>query len=444
MSTVTDAPPDRLMAALQLAMQTHQAGELDEAEQIYREVLSQAPRQADALHLLGVLHAQRRQWAAAQDLLEQAIAANPAEAMFYNNLGNVHVERQQIADAESMYAKALELDGGRLDALSNLGMLLGRTGRHEDAERLLRQAVELAPDNQDWRQNLVNLYLRLGRQADALQQCHDGLLLAPDSRELRALLVRAYTHQGLIDRALQVLREWVKDSPDDAHARHHLAALSGEQVPERADDLYVAHLFDRFASSFDANLADLSYKAPEWVAQAVARRVGDAHRNLMTLDAGCGTGLCGALLAPYASRLVGVDLSVGMLRRAADRGCYTDLFKGELVTFLLHSGLKFELIVSADTLCYFGNLQPFADAAKLALQPGGALVFTVEALGGQAPETGYRLHTHGRYSHSDNYVRATLQGAGLDDVTLQAVVLRNEGDTPVDGWLVSALAPRGH
>jgi predicted TPR repeat methyltransferase len=206
----------------------------------------------------------------------------------------------------------------------------------------------------------------------------------------------------------------------------------------------VAHLFDRFASSFDANLADLSYKAPEWVADDVARRVGAPRQNLVTLDAGCGTGLCGPLLAPYASRLVGVDLSVGMLRRAADRGHYTDLFKAELVTFLLHSGLMFELIVSADTLCYFGNLQAFASAAKMALQPGGAVVFTVEALSGEAPETGYRLHTHGRYSHSDRYVQAALQDAGLDDVTLQAVVLRNEGDTPVDGWLVSALAPRGH
>ena len=436
-----DGTADAIAATLQRAMQCQQAGRLDDADQHYRQVLAQAPRHADALHLLGVLQAQRRDFVQAQDLIWQAITVKPDEAMFHNNLANVCIERGLLAEAEPLYVRAIELDGGRLDALSNLGLLLARTGRTADAERLLLRAVELAPDNPDWRQNLANLYLKLGRETDALQQCHDGLVIAPRSRVLRALLVLAYGSFGHLDRAAQVLRAWVKAEPDDPYPRHHLAACTGEQVPERASDQYVASVFDGFARSFDAKLADLSYQAPALVAAAVASLAGLPTKALDLLDAGCGTGLCGPLLAPFAKKLVGVDLSEGMLRGAVERGDYDELFQGELVAFLEACPGGFDGVASADTLCYFGALAHFAAAAKAALRPGGWLVFTVEALQGAASESGYRLQGHGRYSHSQAYVSKSLLQAGLQDVATQAVVLRNEGGKPVDGWLVSARAP---
>ena len=54
-----------------------------------------------------------------------------------------------------------------------------------------------------------------------------------------------------------------------------------------------------------------------------------AHR-LDVLDAGCGTGLCGALVAPFARRLLGVDLSEGMLAHAMEKSVYHELFKAKL------------------------------------------------------------------------------------------------------------------
>ena len=440
MSTPTLAMPDPSAALLQQAMQHQQKGRLDEAEQHYRTLLAQQPRHADALHMLGVLYAQRRDFAQAQELIWQAITVNPDEAMFHNNLANVLVERGQPQAAEDMYVRAIELDGGRIDALSNLGLLLSRTGRADQAERLMLRAVELAPDNPDWRQNLANLYLKLGREADALQQCHDGLVIAPRSRVLRGLLVLAYLAFGHRERAVDVLQAWVKTDPDDPYPRHHLAACTGQQVPERASDHYVASVFDGFAKSFDAKLADLSYQAPQLVADEVGRLSGPPAQTLDVLDAGCGTGLCGPLLAPHARTLSGVDLSEGMLRRAVDRDLYQGLYQAELVHFLLNCGQTYDLIVSADTLCYFGVLDAFAAAVAQTLRPGGVLVFTVEALLDETPESGYRLNGHGRYSHLRGYVEAALHTAGLAQIDLQAVVLRNEGGKPVDGWLVSARA----
>ncbi len=433
--------PDLLTASVQQAMQCHAAGRLDDAKTIYQQVLAQAPDHPDALHLLGVLAAQQGDPVQAHGLIWRAIAANPGEAMFHNNLANVCVERGRLDEAEALYVRAIELDGSRLDALSNLGLLLRRCGRAADAEKLLRRVVELAPGNPAWRQNLANLYLSLGREGDALQQCYDGLVVAPRSQPLRSLMVMAYTAMGLNDKARDVLIAWQQAEPGNPFPRHHLAACTGQQVPERAADDYITGVFDAFARSFDAKLADLSYQAPGLVAAEVARRAGPPGRALAVLDAGCGTGLCGPLLAPFAQHLTGVDLSEGMLRKAVDRQVYDALMQGELVAFLGSQPGAYDLVASADTLCYFGSLLAFSVAVRAALRHGGLLVFTVEAHDDDAGQPDFILHGHGRYSQSRRYVESALCGAGLVGIETQAVVLRQESGKPVAGWLVSACAP---
>ena len=102
---------------------------------------------------------------------------------------------------------------------------------------------------------------------------------------------------------------------------------------------------------------------------------------------------------------------------------------------------SYDLIVSADTLCYFGELHAVARGAARALRAGGSLVFTVEALADEATGgSGYRLNPHGRYSHREAYVREVLVAAGFAPVELQHVHLRTEGGKPVEGWLVCARA----
>ena len=440
MSMPQSTATESLAMALQQAMQCQQQGQLDAAQAIYQQVLDDHPRQADALHLLGVLHAQRRDFARAHELIWQAITVNPDEAMFHNNLANVCVERGLPDEAEPLYARAIELDNARIDALSNLGLLMSRTHREVEAEALFARAVELDPANPDWRHNLANLYLRLGRIPEALQLTHDGLITTPRSRILRAMLAQSYIMLDQRELAAEVLRAWIQSDPDDPYPHHHLPACTGEQVPERASDRYVASVFDSFAGSFDVKLAKLSYQAPGLVAAEVARRCGPPAARLKVLDAGCGTGLCGPLLAPFASQLDGVDLSEGMLRLAVERHNYDGLYKGELVAFLQASPAGFDTVVSADTLCYFGALEGFAAAVVGALRPAGLLVFTAEALADETPESSYRLKEHGRYSHSRRYILSALLAAGLLSIDIQPVVLRNEGGLPVDGWLVSAQA----
>ena len=142
-----------------------------------------------------------------------------------------------------------------------------------------------------------------------------------------------------------------------------IAACSGRDVPARASDAFIEQTFDSFAGSFDAKLAKLLYRAPALVAAMLADSDVEASKSLDVLDAGCGTGLCGPLIAPYARRLVGVDLSARMLAQAQARNVYDELVKCELTAYLRDSPGAFDVIVSADTLVYFGPLQDVVAAS---------------------------------------------------------------------------------
>ena len=128
-----------------------------------------------------------------------------------------------------------------------------------------------------------------------------------------------------------------EEEPDNPIARHMLAACSGRDVPPRASDAFIETTFDSFAASFDSKLAKLQYRAPALVAEMLAESGAEASRSLDVLDAGCGTGLCGPLIAPYARRLVGVDLSESMLAQARAREVYDELVKRELTAYLRDS-----------------------------------------------------------------------------------------------------------
>src|ERR1700722_15056842 len=70
-----------------VAVEHHQGGNLQVAEQCYRQILMADSRHADSYHLLGVIAAQSGRYDAAVTLIRQAVNLNPAVAEYHSNLG---------------------------------------------------------------------------------------------------------------------------------------------------------------------------------------------------------------------------------------------------------------------------------------------------------------------------------------------------------------------
>lgn len=424
------------LEALKLASQLHSDQQIEPAERLYRMLLDIQPDDPNVMHYLGVLLCQSARPEEGLVLIQRSLQRDASVAAWHNNLGNVMLDAGRLDEASQAYQRCLDLDPDHGEVLNNLAVLQRRLGKFADAEATLLRAVERKPEFAGSHHNLAALCFEKKRIDEGLAHCVKALQLEPRNASTRHVLGLALMRLGRQEEAAQTYREWLALEPDSEQALHYLAACTGENVPERASQMYVEKVFDDFAASFDAKLASLDYRAPQLVGEAVGRLYGSSHRSLAVLDAGCGTGLCAPWLAPYAGRLVGVDLSQAMLDQAAARACYDELVKADLVAFLQSQLSAFDLIVSADTLCYFGHLDGAIQGAANALRADGLLCFTVEIHeDGMEP---YRLNPHGRYSHHRSYVESVLQGAGFDGMDFAEVVLRQELAMPVAGWLVSA------
>lgn len=155
--------------AVDLAIQYHQAGQLTEAESIYRQVLRVDPRHADALHYLGVISHQQEDPETAVELISKAIQSAPDNASYHSNLGEAFRALGRFDEATAAYEKALTIDPAFAMAHNNLANVLADSGQKEDALARYDKATALLPDDPEIQLNRANLLMELARSREAVE-----------------------------------------------------------------------------------------------------------------------------------------------------------------------------------------------------------------------------------------------------------------------------------
>ena len=213
---------------LALAIRHLQAGNLSEAERLYRWILQRSPQHADALNLLGVTAVQQGKPDEAIAHIGRALRINPANATFHYNLALAH---QAAGDREAAilnYQRAAALKSDYFDALSNLGSLLLNTGETEEAESSYRRALRLAPANAMAHHNLGALLLVKNSNDEAAACFREAVRLNPDYFEAHNGLGTALLAEELFDEAAPCFNEALRLRPIYARAHNNLGmALAG-------------------------------------------------------------------------------------------------------------------------------------------------------------------------------------------------------------------------
>ncbi len=169
-----------IKAAMQTGLRHHQAGELDTAQRFYREALAADPRQADALHLLGVIAHQRGEDEAAAGLIGQAIAVSPGFASYHANLGNVLVALGRFEAGIAAYDSALRLQPDFAEAHYNLGNAYLALERFDSARAAYNAALRLRPEYAEALANRGKAQMGLGQTEAAIESFEAALRLRPD------------------------------------------------------------------------------------------------------------------------------------------------------------------------------------------------------------------------------------------------------------------------
>jgi predicted O-linked N-acetylglucosamine transferase (SPINDLY family) len=174
---------------LNQAVAHHQAGQLAQAEALYRQVLQAAPDQPDALRLLGLIALQVGQYAMALPLLDKAIQARPGFAEAYADRGNALHRLQQYQAAVESYDQAIRLKPGFAEAYSDRGVALFMLGQYQADLESCDQAIRLKPDLAAAHGNRAAALLRLRQFQPALESCDRAIRLNPG-------LVEAHGNRG--------------------------------------------------------------------------------------------------------------------------------------------------------------------------------------------------------------------------------------------------------
>ncbi len=385
----------------------HLAGDLTAAESAYRALREAYPEHPKPMHELGVLLVQRGDVDEGMELLIDAVSHDHLVADWHHDLGCALIEHHRrydltLSQVQTHFHRALRLNANHLYAHVNLSQIHETQGDVDSALHWMSRASVLDPGAGQWVIRRSELLLQMSRAEEAELLCST----------------------------------WLKRHGPSALMEHYLQAQTGKGVSSRASDEYVTQVFDNYAVTFDSHLALLDYQAPRHVGETMARYRGSSLASLDILDAGCGTGLCAPHVRPMARRLVGIDLSPRMLDRARMRGGYDELHASELMSYAQAHALEFDVIICADTLCYFGDLTAALEAFYAALRPGGILVFTLEQQ--LQDNAAYTLGKSGRYQHPRSYVDHVLQCSDWKHIDVSAVHLRNERQQSVAGWLVCA------
>ncbi|MEZ5565462.1 MAG: tetratricopeptide repeat protein [Gammaproteobacteria bacterium] len=206
----------------------HQAGHLDQAEPLYRAVLEQQPKHGDALHLLGVLHYQQRDPAAAVPLIEAALRIIPGNAQAHAGLGLALLRLNRLEEALAAFDRALVLKPDFDQALSRRGAALQGLGRHAEALVSLDRALVYSAHDPETLNDHAAALISLGRPAEALADCDRALALQPGISQVLNNRGVALCNLGRKQEAVAAFRAALVAAPDVAGFHANLGATLQE------------------------------------------------------------------------------------------------------------------------------------------------------------------------------------------------------------------------
>ena len=286
----TGAPNSQVMTVREvvaLAEQHREAGRVAEAENLCRQILQSFPKNAPALHLLGIIAHQSGKAEVGIELLKRAVAARDDVPLYHsnlgemlrlsgrakeaiaagqraieldpnspsalNNLGIAHFDSEDYASAEACYRRALALDPNFAEAHSNLGNVLRTTKRAEEAIPAYNRAIELKPGYAQAYNNLGSALRDLKRAAESEPVYLKALALRPDDPATLNNLALALMELQRHEEALGILQRSVALDPRNGRTYTYLGSTLRELERDEEAEASVRHALVLDAKDADAH-----------------------------------------------------------------------------------------------------------------------------------------------------------------------------------------------
>jgi protein O-GlcNAc transferase len=207
---------------LKKAVQYHRSGQLQEAENIYKEILKINPNHPDCLYLLGLMAHQTGENDKAVDLINKAIENDPDNAVYHNDLGNAFLRQNKIDEAISCYETAVQLKPDLSEAHYNMGNAFLRQRRLNEAISCYQKALHLNPDDAEVYNYMANAFRDQGNLNEAISCYQQAIQLKPDYALAHNSMGIAFERQGKLNEAIPCYQQAIQLKPDYAEAYYNM------------------------------------------------------------------------------------------------------------------------------------------------------------------------------------------------------------------------------
>ena len=422
---------------LKKAINKHKAGQHSIAQSLYKKILKSSPQHIDANYMLGTSLAETGQASQALQYVRRAEQQAPDSQYIKNNLGNIYRMLGDYENALAKYNEALSIQPDMIQALNNLAIVQRRLNNSQQAIALYKQAITNKPD-------FIEAHYNLGKscwddgQYDNAYACFQRVLeIDPQHALAIQELGKYYMHAGEREKAIECFEKYLGLVDEDTcGAKLKLSYLNAGDMPGRQPDQLVRQTYEKKARTWDKDVerADMAFLGPQHIRQAI-EDLNLKSKELVTLDIGCGTGLCGPYLKDCSKTLHGVDLSQDMLALARNKKLYDELVCGDIESYLDMPGGNYDLVIGSGVLIFFGNLKPVLDKISRRTNSSGHVVFTAYRSSGDDIEIRDNMH----FAHSENYLRQVATNAGFHVHSIKPVVHEYEHEQPQAGFVVTLV-----
>lgn len=248
-------------------------GRREEAERLYRRVLTTDPENVHALNLLGIVCLESARPDEAVDLISRAVLQTPGDAealanlalalkevgrleeaseslaqslrhnprnpVAHNNRGNILSALLRDAEAIACFRAALQLKPDYVECLINLGAALTSQGQLVGAKAAAERAVHLNPQSAEAYNCLGDVFLKQTQSEEAAESYRMAIRLRPNFAEAMIGLSAALKELGDAAGAENILREAIGQNPPHAPAHNSLGVL----LEQKGDSLGAAAQF---------------------------------------------------------------------------------------------------------------------------------------------------------------------------------------------------------
>jgi tetratricopeptide (TPR) repeat protein len=237
-----------------IGLQNFKKNHLKDAENSFKEVLSNNPDHLESIFFLGILQAKKKDFNKAKNFFIKVTQIDPSYIDAHYNLGIVFNELKDFQNSINCYEKVIQIDSNHADAHNNLGLVFYKLKDFQNSINYFEKAIQIDTNN-------VHAYNNLGNSLKGLERTKEAVDYYKKAIEIDSNYIKAHKNLGIafyklreFQKAISCHKKAIQLDPNDLNSHNNLGIL----FHKLGEFKNAQHYFEK-AMQIDSNHPDVNF-----------------------------------------------------------------------------------------------------------------------------------------------------------------------------------------